>query len=238
MRGKSSALRAKEEFLALYHDGAFEAGTKIPSESSMAEMLGVSRETWRKALGLLRGEGVLYSRHGSGTYLQEPSHRITNDLSQLKSLSKMIAEAGLREQGSCMTCTVGTAPEEVCRFFEAPETAEFVIIQHIRRTEEDVIAVSLGYLPEKYAEKMHGAIPQSLFAFLEESEGIDISRASTELFIPAENDPLCEMLRLREGQSAFGFRQCHYDSRGNPTLYSVDYLRSDLFHFTIMRIRP
>ena len=31
----------------------------------MAEMLGVSRETWRKALGLLRGEGVLYSRHGS-----------------------------------------------------------------------------------------------------------------------------------------------------------------------------
>ena len=85
---------------------------------------------------------------------------------------------------------------------------------------------------------MHGAIPQSLFAFLEESEGIYISRASTELFIPAENDPLCEMLCLREGQSAFGFRQCHYDSRGNPTLYSVDYLRSDLFHFTIMRIRP
>ena len=204
----------------------------------MAEMLGVSRETWRKALGLLRGEGVLYSRHGSGTYLQEPSHRITNDLSQLKSMSKMIAEAGLREQGSCMTCTVGTAPEEVCRFFEAPETAEFAIIQHIRRTEKDVIAVSLGYLPEKYAEKMHGAIPQSLFAFLEESEGIYISRASTELFLPAENDPLCEMLRLREGQSAFGFRQCHYDSRGNPTLYSVDYLRSDLFHFTIMRIRP
>ena len=150
----------------------------------MAEMLGVSRETWRKALGLLRGEGVLYSRHGSGTYLQEPSHRITNDLSQLKSMSKMIAEAGLREQGSCMTCTVGTAPEEVCRFFEAPETAEFAIIQHIRRTEKDVIAVSLGYLPEKYAEKMHGAIPQSLFAFLEESEGIYISRASTELFIP------------------------------------------------------
>ena len=62
MRGKSSALRAKEEFLALYHDGAFEAGTKIPSESSMAEMLGVSRETWRKALGLLRGEGRLLLR--------------------------------------------------------------------------------------------------------------------------------------------------------------------------------
>ena len=91
MRTKSSALRAKEEFLALYHDGKFEPGTRIPSESSMAEMLGVSRETWRKALGLLRGDGIVYSRHGSGTYLTEKRHRIANDLSQLKSLSRMIA---------------------------------------------------------------------------------------------------------------------------------------------------
>ena len=238
MREKSSALRAKEAFLALYHDGKFKAGTKIPSESNMAEMLGVSRETWRKALGLLRGDGVLYSRHGSGTYLQEPSHRITNDLSQLKSMSKMIAEAGLREEGSSMTYTIGTAPEEVCKFFEAPETTEFLTLQHIRRTEEGIIVVSLDYLPKKYADRMAGEMPQSLFAFLEETEGIHISHASTELFIPKKDDPLCEMLHLSEDQSAFGFRQCHYDSRGNPTLYSVDYLRSDLFHFTIMRIRP
>ena len=105
MRTKSSALRAKEEFLALYHDGKFEPGTRIPSESSMAEMLGVSRETWRKALGLLRGDGIVYSRHGSGTYLTEKRHRIANDLSQLKSLSRMIAEAGLVEEGSSMPCT-------------------------------------------------------------------------------------------------------------------------------------
>ena len=69
MREKSSALRAKEAFMALYHDGKFKPGTKIPSESNMAELLGVSRETWRKALALLRGDGVLYSKHGSGTYV-------------------------------------------------------------------------------------------------------------------------------------------------------------------------
>ena len=31
--------------MALYHDGKFKPGTKIPSESNMAELLGVSRET-------------------------------------------------------------------------------------------------------------------------------------------------------------------------------------------------
>ena len=238
MRTKSSALRAKEEFLALYHDGKFEPGTKIPSESSMAEMLGVSRETWRKALNLLRGDGILYSKHGSGTYLMERSHCIANDLSQLKSLSKMIAEAGLVEEGSSMTYTVGAAPDAVSRFYEQPEETEFLILQHIRRTVEDVIVVSLVYLPCKYADKITQELPQSLFQFLEETAGIYISHATTELFIPSPDDPMYALLQLKEGQSAFGFKQCHYDSRGNPSLYSIDYLRSDLFHFNITRSRP
>lgn len=238
MRTKSSALRAKEEFLALYHDGKFEPGTKIPSEAHMAEMLGVSRETWRKALGLLRGDGVLYSRHGSGTYLQAASHRIRNDLSQLKSMSKMIAEAGLVEEGSSMTYTVGAVPAEVTGFYEVPEDTEFLIMQHIRRTVEDVIVVSRDYLPCKYADRMTEKLPQSLFQFLEETEDIHINHATAELFIPTPDDPMYALLQLKEGQSVFGFKQCHYDSRGNPSLYSVDYLRSDLFHFTITRIRP
>ena len=78
----------------------------------------------------------------------------------------------------------------------------------------------------------------SLFRYLEETHGIRISRALTELFIPAADDPLRIKLQLPEGRDAFGFRQYHYDSRGNPLLYSLDYLRSDLFHFTIMRTRP
>ena len=169
MRTKSSALRAKEEFLALYQDGKFEPGTRIPSESSMAEMLGVSRETWRKALGLLRGDGIVYSRHGSGTYLTEKRHRIANDLSQLKSLSRMIAEAGLVEEGSSMTCTVGPAPAEVAGFYGLPEQSEFVILQHIRRTVEQVMVVSLAYLPERYADRLAQQMPQSLFQFLEQT---------------------------------------------------------------------
>ena len=62
-------LCAKEAFLALYHAGEFLPGHKLPSELQMAQRLGVSRETWRKALGLLRSDGLIVSRHGSGTSL-------------------------------------------------------------------------------------------------------------------------------------------------------------------------
>lgn len=238
MRQKSSALRAKEAFLALYQAGKFEPGGKIPSETHMAEMLGVSRETWRKALGLLRSDGLLVSKHGSGTYLLERPCRISNDLSQLQSMTKMIAAAGIEEKASRVECAVGAAPPDVSRFFEAPADEEFFILQRIRHADFGIISASRGYLPRKYAEELARELPPSLFTYLEEKQGVRISRARTELFIPDQNDPLRALLQLPEGCDAFGFRQEHYDSRGNPLLYSLDYLRSDLFHFTIMRTRP
>lgn len=238
MEQKSSALRAKEAFLALYQAGEFEPGGKIPSELQMAERLGVSRETWRKALGLLRSDGLLVSKHGSGTYLLERPRRIANDLAQLQSMTKMIAAAGIEEKDSQVSGSVGRAPRDVCRFFEAPADEEFFIIQRIRHADCGIISASIGYLPQKYTSELTGPIPPSLFAYLEETHGIRISRALTELFIPAADDPLRAKLQLPAGCDAFGFRQYHYDSRGNPLLYSLDYLRSDLFHFTIMRTRP
>nr|WP_297176286.1 GntR family transcriptional regulator [uncultured Agathobaculum sp.] len=238
MEQKSSALRAKEAFLSLYHAGEFAPGSRIPSETAMAGRLGVSRETWRKALVLLRNDGLLVSKHGSGTYLLERPRRIVNDLAQLQSMSKMIAAAGIEEKESHVVGSVGRAPAEAARFFEASPEEEFFILERIRHADCGIISASIGYLPQKYTQELMERMPPSLFTYLEETHGIRISRALTELFIPASDDPLRVKLQLPAGRDAFGFRQYYYDSRGNPLLYSLDYLRSDLFHFTIMRTRP
>lgn len=239
MKQKSSALRAKEAFLALYQAGEFAPGSKIPSEMQMSQRLGVSRETWRKAVELLRGDGLLASKHGSGTYLLERPRRITNDLAQLQSMTKMIAAAGIEEKQSDLDWGYRTAPREVAAFFEAEEGEEFFFLRRVRHADFGVISVSVNYLPRKYTEELSdNMLPQSIFTYLEETQGIQVHRALTELFIPRREDPYRAMLQLPEGCEAFGFRQFHSDPRGNPLLFSLDYLRSDLFHFTIMRTRP
>lgn len=239
MKSKSSALCAKEAFLALYHAGEFLPGHKLPSELQMAQRLGVSRETWRKALGLLRSDGLIVSRHGSGTYLLDRPRRISNDLSQLQSMGAMIENAGIVEEKSDITCSIAPAPADVSEFFNTPADEPFFILQRVRHAEIGIISASLGYLPCQYTDQIDPAHPpRSLFSYLEDTCGVSISRAFTELFIPPEDDPLRALLHLPAHYDAFGFRQFHYDSRGNPLLYSLDYLRADLFHFTIMRTRP
>ncbi len=62
MKRMSSSLRAKEEFMMLCREGVFQAGDRLPSEMKMAERFGISRETWRASLELLRREGVKIGR--------------------------------------------------------------------------------------------------------------------------------------------------------------------------------
>lgn len=49
----------------------WKVGTKLPSEPELAELFDVSRATVRSAVKMLQHSGVLRSKGGSGTYVQE-----------------------------------------------------------------------------------------------------------------------------------------------------------------------
>ncbi|MGN9841713.1 FadR/GntR family transcriptional regulator [Nonomuraea sp. H19] len=49
--------------------GAWPVGTKIPSESRLAESLGMSRLSVREAVRVLAHAGLLHTRQGDGTYV-------------------------------------------------------------------------------------------------------------------------------------------------------------------------
>src|SRR5262249_39587839 len=52
--------------------GGMAEGSKLPSESRLGELFGVSRPVVREALSRLQADGVVVSRHGSGSYVQRP----------------------------------------------------------------------------------------------------------------------------------------------------------------------
>ncbi len=54
-------------------DGAFPAGTRLPSEHELAEQYGVSRNVVREALKRLKEHGLVVIRTGSGTYVSQPT---------------------------------------------------------------------------------------------------------------------------------------------------------------------
>ncbi|ANW18111.1 GntR family transcriptional regulator [Streptomyces clavuligerus] len=67
----SSALRAA----ILTRKEGFTPGDKLPSGPELARRYGVARGTVDKALDLLRGEGLIVTRQGSGSFVRERTER-------------------------------------------------------------------------------------------------------------------------------------------------------------------
>lgn len=49
--------------------GSFQPGSRLPSERDLAHRFKVSRPAVREAIGALQNEGIVITRHGSGTYV-------------------------------------------------------------------------------------------------------------------------------------------------------------------------
>lgn len=58
----------------LFVSGKWPEGTKIPSENELCRQFSVSRVVIREALQKLRGEKLIVTRHGVGTYVANPSN--------------------------------------------------------------------------------------------------------------------------------------------------------------------
>jgi len=63
--------RVYEQVAARIASGEFRPNTRLPPEHDLAAMLGVSRPILRSALLRLKGEGVIVSRQGAGSYVRD-----------------------------------------------------------------------------------------------------------------------------------------------------------------------
>lgn len=238
MKKKSLSLMAKEQFLDLCSKGAFAPGEKIPSESQMSKKFGISRETWRNTLEILRREGILYSKHGSGTYLIDSTRKIENDLSELRSLSEMIRNAGIVECVPQLTISYEYPSSEVAQMLHISTEDSVCVIKRTRYSDAGAICSSVNYIPASLTDELDiKSPPSSIFGYFEQVKGILITRSATRIVVPDQGDPIAAELHKSKGVSILGLQQQHFDSRGNPCMYSIDYLRCDMFDFSVTRIR-
>ncbi|HJW24987.1 MAG TPA: transcriptional regulator GlcC [Rhodocyclaceae bacterium] len=67
--GKQVADAVAERIERLIMDGILKAGDPLPSERRLCEKLGASRSALREGLRILRGLGIIETRHGKGSFV-------------------------------------------------------------------------------------------------------------------------------------------------------------------------
>src|SRR5262245_260724 len=67
--------RIADALRAEIQSGDLTPGEQLPSETALRDRFGVSLPTLRQAIGVLRAEGLIESRHGIGTFVKEDRRR-------------------------------------------------------------------------------------------------------------------------------------------------------------------
>ena len=121
---------------------------RIPSEPDLVKVFSASRETVRKALGMLEAEGLIYRLHGKGTFIEAPVS--FNPLAGALSITEELARARhpvrnqVLESGWIPPARISSA--FLRGFFEdAPRVFQ---LRRLRLVRDDVLAVETSYFRE------------------------------------------------------------------------------------------
>ncbi len=108
-----------QQILQAIKNGMFPIGSRLPSESELAQMMGVSRPTVREALAALAAVGVIESRPGIGNFVSNPTDSIVRDalvlLENEASCLEIMEARGLLEPPVAAAAAVKRTPEDLKR---------------------------------------------------------------------------------------------------------------------------
>lgn len=125
--------------------GTFEAGSKLPSETEIAERFGVNRHTVRRAIAALTERGLVRAERGSGTYV-EAQRRLAYPLRSRTRFSEIVGAGGHEPRSQLIEADGDIATRELARELGLKTGAPLIRIESIRLADRTPICVSTTWL--------------------------------------------------------------------------------------------
>jgi len=209
-------------------------GDKVPSERELAERLGVSRMTVRKAMENLVRMGLLERDGTAGTRVSAPQvNRVLND-PQMHSITQMVAATGGQAGGRLLDFHVAPGPAKVSEKLGAPLGSPVVVLRRLRLVNDVPFCLETSYLPRERvpglaAEDLAGN--QSLYGVLHERFGIEAGVGESSINVSCATAFEASALGVPEEHPVLLYRAVVRDRDGVPFEYlkSVNHPRLVVF---------
>ncbi len=206
--------------------GQLAPGEALPSERNLAEALGVSRLTVRRAIDELVAGGVLVRRQGSGTYVAK---RVEQPLSVLSGFSEDMRARGLEPGSRWLKREKGTATPAEALALSLPPGAEVVRLVRVRTADGLPMAVERAVLPARFLPDPR-AVKDSLYAALRR-RGYVPARALERLRAVALPEREAALLGLPAGAAGLYIERVSYLEDGTPLEFTRSHYRGDRYDF-------
>ena len=213
-------------------EGHWKLASPLPSEYALADELGVSQGTVRKALNQMVAENLLYRRQGKGTYVAE--HTQESSLFRFfrfrepsgKSLVPDTQLISMRRR------KVNKSEKRYLQLEAGSEVNEMVRLRYLqdKPTILETVIQPLSIFPELDKET---DIPNSLYTLYQEKYGISIIEVSEELRAIKSNNEHVKLLNVKQGEPLFAVDRISFSINKRPVEWSQAYCSTENFVYSV-----
>jgi len=197
--------------------GCFGRAGALPSEAELGREFGVSRATVRRALELLRDEGLVTARRGAGWFVAVDPVR--QALGRVTTLEAALEAAGTTAARRVLEFAFEPAPSDVAKILGLPADGEVLRVRRLNLAGGEPFALVTVWAPAELGRHLSRAdVERTTFFDLLPLHGVEPGRVvQTITAVTAARDD-ARSLGVRSGTALLACRRVTYDRRGDAVI--------------------
>src|SRR6266511_4127422 len=195
---------------------------------ALADHLGLSRPTMRRAIEYLVQRGLLVRKRGVGTQVVHPKVRRPLELT---SLYDDLAGAGKRPATRVLSLEVVPAPDAVAHEFGLPEGTPVLTLERIRFAQDEPLALLHNFIPTGLVELTAEALERTGLYQLMRAAGVRLHLASQTIGARAATAAEAAALQDRKGTCVLTMQRTAFDDTGRAVEYGSHLYRASIYSF-------
>lgn len=206
--------------------GAYENGSKLPSESELMADTGYSRSTVRHALKVLVDEGLVTTQRGRGAFVTHEAKPHGEDLS-FSSYTKMMERSGGRAETRTVDACMARAAGVIAKFFDVSPGSPLVKLVRMRYLDDAPLCLETTYLMPEFSPLIDENLDGSLYALLQDGFDRTAGRGhkAFEVCFAKQNEAF--LLDVPRDTALMLITDYVYDTDGEPLHVSKRVQRTD-----------
>ena len=227
----------RAQLLTAMQTGEYSTCERLPRESVLAELLGISRTQLRDILASLEREGFITRRHGVGTIINRHVLNANCRMDIEVEFLDMIRQSGHEPAVASVEVHEGLADAKIASQLQIPEGAPIFRVTRLCTADgkpaiycEDIFEKALA--KTNYTEE---DLRQPIFHFLREFCNILPYLDLTDLRPVVAHETLAEIFGIPVGSPLLNMDEVNYDIEGKPVLCCNEYFADGIFRHTVMR---
>jgi GntR family transcriptional regulator len=193
--------------------GRYATSAVLPSESDLSSEFGASRVTVRRALEVLREEGLVTSRQGRGWQLV--AGPMPQSLGRLGTIEEQLLASGMRSTRQVVDFVFETAPKNIARLLN---TNQVLRVKRVNLADDEPFAVVTVWCSLVLGRKLSRRDVERTSFY--ELIDVPLKGATQTIGADAVSKTEAKLLAIKPGSPVLRCERTTRDMTGNVVLYS------------------